>query len=107
MIERGEIDAAIAGGSETLLSPLVYESLVRAGALSRNPDPDRASRPFDVERDGFVMGDGAGILVLERMEHRAQARRVPILARIPRGYGSRADAYHITSPEPSARYEVR
>jgi 3-oxoacyl-[acyl-carrier-protein] synthase II len=105
MIERGEIDAAIAGGSETLLSPLVYESLVRAGALSRNPDPDRASRPFDVERDGFVMGDGAGILVLERIE-RAQARGVPILARI-RGYGSRADAYHITSPEPSARYEVR
>jgi 3-oxoacyl-(acyl-carrier-protein) synthase len=59
MIERGEIDAAIAGGSETLLSPLVYESLVRAGALSRNADVARASRPFDAERDGFVMGDGA------------------------------------------------
>ncbi|HET6274380.1 MAG TPA: beta-ketoacyl-[acyl-carrier-protein] synthase family protein [Candidatus Cybelea sp.] len=105
MIERGEIDAAIAGGSETLLSPIVYESLVRAGALSRNPDPELASRPFDVERDGFVMGDGAGILVLERTE-RAKERNAPILARI-RGYGSRADAYHITSPEPSARYEVR
>ena len=74
MIERGEIEAAIAGGSETLLSPLVYESLVRAGALSRNPDPERASRPFDVERDGFVMGDGAGILVLERLEHAQGAR---------------------------------
>ena len=73
MIERGEIDAAIAGGSETLLSPLVYESLVRAGALSRNDDVDRASRPFDVDRDGFVMGDGAGVLVLERAE-RAAAR---------------------------------
>lgn len=105
MIERGEIDVAIAGGSETLLSPLVYESLVRAGALSRNPDPQRASRPFDVERDGFVMGDGAGMLVLERIE-RAMARDASILARI-RGYGSIADAYHITSPEPSARYEVR
>jgi 3-oxoacyl-[acyl-carrier-protein] synthase II len=105
MIERGEIDAAIAGGSETLLSPLVYESLVRAGALSRNGDVARASRPFDVDRDGFVMGDGAGILVLERAE-RAHARGARILARV-RGYGSVADAYHITSPDPSARYEVR
>ncbi|MGC1382082.1 MAG: beta-ketoacyl synthase N-terminal-like domain-containing protein, partial [Candidatus Baltobacteraceae bacterium] len=72
MIERGEIDAAVAGGTETLLSPLVYESLVRAGALSRNPDAARASRPFDVDRDGFVMGDGAAIVVLERAE-RAEA----------------------------------
>jgi 3-oxoacyl-[acyl-carrier-protein] synthase II len=105
MIERGEIEVAIAGGSETLLAPIVYESLLRAGALSRNPDPDTASRPFDVDRDGFVMGDGAGILVLERAE-RASARKAPILARI-RGYGSIADAYHITSPDPSALYEVR
>jgi len=104
MIERGEIDAAIAGGSETLLSPLVYESLVRAGALSRNSDADRASRPFDVDRDGFVMGDGAAVLVLERAEL-AAARGAEILARI-RGYGSVADGYHITSPDPSAKYEV-
>jgi 3-oxoacyl-[acyl-carrier-protein] synthase II len=104
MIERGEIDAAIAGGSETLLSPLVYESLVRAGALSRNPDVAQASRPFDVDRDGFVMGDGAGILVLERAEH-ATARGASVLARI-RGYGSVADAYHITSPDPSGLYEI-
>ena len=105
MIERGEIETAITGGSETLLSPIVYESLVRAGALSRNPDAASASRPFDVKRDGFVMGDGAGILVLERTE-RARARGARILAHI-RGYGSVADAYHITSPEPSARYEVQ
>src|SRR5580704_575512 len=105
MIERGEIEAAIAGGSETLLSPLVYESLVRAGALSRNTDATRASRPFDVDRDGFVMGDGAAELVLERIE-RATERGARILARI-RGYGSLADAYHITSPDPSATYEVR
>ena len=105
MIERGTIDAAIAGGSETLLSPIVYESLVRAGALSRNPDPARASRPFDLDRDGFVMGDGAAILVLERAERAAQ-RGATILARI-RGYGSLADAYHITSPDPSGEYEVR
>lgn len=104
MIERGEIDAAIAGGSETLLSPLVYESLVRAGALSRNADVSRASRPFDIDRDGFVMGDGAAVLVLERAE-RAAARGARALARI-RGYGSLADAYHITSPDPSAKYEV-
>lgn len=105
MIERGEIETAIAGGSETLLSPIVYESLVRAGALSRNPDARSASRPFDVDRDGFVMGDGAGILVLER-EERARERGAPVLARI-RGYGSVADAYHITSPEPSGQYEVQ
>ncbi|MBV8068122.1 MAG: beta-ketoacyl-[acyl-carrier-protein] synthase family protein [Candidatus Eremiobacteraeota bacterium] len=105
MVERGEVETAIAGGSETLLSPIVYESLVRAGALSRSEDPARASRPFDVDRDGFVMGDGAGILILERLE-RAQARNARILARI-RGYGSVADAYHITSPDPSGRYEVR
>jgi 3-oxoacyl-[acyl-carrier-protein] synthase II len=104
MIERGELDAAITGGSETLLSPLVYESLVRAGALSRNPDVTLASRPFDIERDGFVMGDGAAVLILERIE-RAAARGAKILARI-RGYGSIADAYHITSPDPSATYEV-
>jgi 3-oxoacyl-[acyl-carrier-protein] synthase II len=104
MIERGEIETAITGGSETLLSPIVYESLVRAGALSRNPDPERASRPFDVDRDGFVMGDGAGILVLERAD-RAQARGARVLAHV-RGYGAVADAYHITSPDPSARYEV-
>jgi 3-oxoacyl-[acyl-carrier-protein] synthase II len=105
MIERGEIAAAVAGGTETLLSPLVYESLVRAGALSRNEDAELASRPFDVRRDGFVMGDGAGMLVLERLET-ARARGARILARI-RGYGSLADAHHITSPDPSARYEAQ
>lgn len=103
MIERSEIDVAIAGGTETLLAPVVYESLERAGALSRNTDPARASRPFDRERDGFVMGDGGAILILERTEH-AQARGAGILARV-RGYGSLADAYHITSPDPSAAYE--
>jgi 3-oxoacyl-[acyl-carrier-protein] synthase II len=104
MIERGEIETALAGGTETLLTPLVYESLVRAGALSRNADAQHASRPFDAERDGFVMGDGGAMLVLERVEC-ATRRGAPILARI-RGYGSIADAHHITSPDPSARYEI-
>jgi 3-oxoacyl-[acyl-carrier-protein] synthase II len=104
-IERRESEIAIAGGTETLLAPVVYESLARAGALSRNADPRRASRPFDAGRDGFVMGDGAGILVLENVEH-ALARGARILARV-RGYGAVADAYHITSPDPSARFEIQ
>jgi 3-oxoacyl-[acyl-carrier-protein] synthase II len=104
MIERGEVETAIAGGTEMPLSPLVYESLLRAGALSRNADSQRASRPFDADRDGFVMGDGGAMLVLESVEH-ATRRGTPILARI-RGYGSVADAHHITSPDPSARYEI-
>ena len=105
MIERGEVDVAIAGGTEAVLCALVYESLFRSAALSRNPDPLRASRPFDVESDGFVMGDGAAMLVLESTE-RASARRIPILARI-RGYGSITDGHHISSPEPSARYATQ
>ncbi len=103
-IARGEVDVAIAGGTETLLAPLVYQSLVHAGALSRNPNPALASRPFDAERDGFIMGDGAAILVLEDIEH-ARRRGARVHA-VVRGYGSVADAYHITSPEPSAAYEM-
>jgi 3-oxoacyl-[acyl-carrier-protein] synthase II len=104
MIERGEADYAIAGGTETLLAPVVYESLTYARALSRNEDPDTASRPFDVGRDGFVMGDGAAMLFLERAE-RARDRGARILARV-RGYGSMTDAYHLTAPEPTGRYEA-
>lgn len=104
MIERGEADYAIAGGTETLLAPVVYESLTYARALSRNEDPDTASRPFDVDRDGFVMGDGAAMLFLERAE-RARDRGARILARV-RGYGSMTDAYHLTAPEPTGRYEA-
>lgn len=104
MIERGEAEHAIAGGTETLLAPVVYQSLDRARALSRATDPDKASRPFDVDRDGFVMGDGAAVLVLE---HEASARRrgARVLARV-RGYGSLTDAHHLTAPEPSGRYEA-
>jgi 3-oxoacyl-[acyl-carrier-protein] synthase II len=104
LIERGEAQCAIAGGVETLLAPVVYESLERAGALSRATDPRRASRPFDVERDGFVMGDGGAMLFLEHSEH-ARRRGARALARV-RGYASMADGHHLTAPEPSGRYEA-
>jgi 3-oxoacyl-[acyl-carrier-protein] synthase II len=104
MIERQEINVAIVGGVETLLNAVVYESLVKSGALSRAPDPALASRPFDVDRDGFIMGEGAAVLVLEHVEH-ARRRGVTPRARI-RGYASVADAYHLTSPEPSGEYEA-
>ncbi|HVW70359.1 MAG TPA: beta-ketoacyl-[acyl-carrier-protein] synthase family protein [Steroidobacteraceae bacterium] len=105
MIESGEIEAAIAGGTETLLAGVVYQSLEHAGALSRASDPSCASRPFDVARDGFVMGDGAAVVYLEHIE-RARRRGARVLGRI-RGYGSLADAYHLTAPEPSGRYEAQ
>jgi 3-oxoacyl-[acyl-carrier-protein] synthase II len=104
MIESGEVEYAIAGGTETLLAPVVYQSLDRARALSRTSDPDRASRPFDVERDGFVMGDGAALLLLEH-EGSARRRGARVLARV-RGYGSLSDAHHLTAPEPGGRYEA-
>ncbi|MGH7069244.1 MAG: beta-ketoacyl-[acyl-carrier-protein] synthase family protein [Acetobacteraceae bacterium] len=104
MIERGEADFAIAGGAESLLAPVVYQSLDRAGALSRSADPSTASRPFDVERDGFVMGDGGAVLFLEKLQS-AQARGARVLGRV-RGYASMTDAYHLTAPEPSGRYEA-
>ncbi len=104
MIERGEARCAIAGGVETLLTPVVYASLERAGALSRSADPQRAARPFDVARDGFVMGDGGAMLVLEAASH-ARGRGARVLGRI-RGYASMADGHHLTAPEPSGRYEA-
>lgn len=104
LIERGEVDIAIAGGVDSLLTPVVYHSLARARALSRSTDPNRASRPFDRDRDGFVMGEGAGIVVLERWEH-AHERHQPILARV-RGYGTVSDSHHVTSPEPSGQWEA-
>ncbi len=103
MIERGEVPCAVAGGTETLLAPVVYASLDRAGALSRSEQPERASRPFDIRRNGFVMGEGAAVLFLESATH-ARRRGAEILARV-RGYASLTDAHHLTSPEPSGRHE--
>lgn len=97
MIRRGSADTMIAGASEGALVPLTMAGMNVMGALStRNDDPQTASRPFDRERDGFLMGEGAGILVLESLEH-AQARGADILCEIS-GYGTTDDAYHISAP---------
>ncbi len=96
-IRRGECVAMIAGGAEAAIVPIGIAGFISARALSkRNDEPQRASRPFDAERDGFVMGEGAGILVLERLDF-ALARGANIVAEVA-GYGSTADAFHLTHP---------
>lgn len=97
MIRRGTADVMLAGGAEAAIVPVAMAALNVMGALSaRNEAPQQASRPFDRERDGFVMGEGAGMLVLESLEH-AQARGARILAELS-GYGTSNDAYHISAP---------
>ena len=102
MIQLGEVDVALVGGSEGSLLPIAFAALGNMGALSRrNDDPTHASRPFDRDRDGFVFGEGAGIVVLESMEH-ALARGANILCEVIGG-GMTADAFHISAPEPTGR----
>jgi 3-oxoacyl-[acyl-carrier-protein] synthase II len=97
IIERGAAEMMICGGTEATVTPMGIGGFASMKALStRNDDPAHASRPFDAQRDGFVVGEGAGILILESLEH-AQKRNVPILAEIV-GYGMSGDAYHITQP---------
>jgi len=99
IIEHGDADVMIAGGSEAAVTPMSVGGFAAMRALStRNDEPQRASRPFDKDRDGFVVGEGAGILVLEELEH-AKARGAKILAEIC-GYGMSADAYHMTGIAP-------
>jgi 3-oxoacyl-[acyl-carrier-protein] synthase II len=102
MIQRGEVDVVLAGGSEAPLEPMAFAALGNMGALSkRNDDPTHASRPFDRDRDGFLFGEGAGVVVVESAEH-ALARGATIQAELV-GAALTADAFHISAPEPTGR----
>lgn len=106
IIRRGAADAMVAGGAEAAITPMGVGGFAACRALStRNDEPTKASRPFDALRDGFVIGEGAGVLVLEALEF-AQARGANILAEVV-GYGMSADAYHITQPAPEGRGAAR
>jgi 3-oxoacyl-[acyl-carrier-protein] synthase II len=99
MVRDGLIDVALAGGTEAAVVPLTLAAFAQMQALTRNPDPETASRPFDAERDGFVLAEGATVLILESEEH-ARARSARVYGELA-GYGASADAFHITQPEPS------
>jgi 3-oxoacyl-[acyl-carrier-protein] synthase II len=99
LIQRGDADVMIAGGAEAMLVPLTVAGFCAMKAMStRNDEPERASRPFDADRDGFVCAEGAGILILEALEH-AMAREARIYAEVV-GYGLTSDAHHLTAPDP-------
>lgn len=102
IIRRGGAEVMICGGTEAILHPMVLSGFKNMGAVStRNDEPERASRPFDAGRDGFVAGEGAGVLILESLEH-AQHRRARIYCELV-GYGGTSDAFHITAPEETGK----
>jgi 3-oxoacyl-[acyl-carrier-protein] synthase II len=101
-IRRGDADVMIAGGSEAAITPFAYASFCSMKAMStRNDAPEKACRPFDKGRDGFIMGEGAGVMVLESLEH-AQARGARIYCELA-GYAATCDAFHITQPDPEGK----
>ncbi len=104
-IRRGDAIAMVAGGAEASVTRMTIAAFAASRALSRNNDPETASRPFDLNRDGFVLGEGAGILILEEREH-AEARGATILAELT-AYGQSADAYHVTQPSENGEGAAR
>ncbi|MGC7097628.1 beta-ketoacyl-[acyl-carrier-protein] synthase family protein [Amycolatopsis lurida] len=106
MLKTGEADVVVAGGAEACIAAITMAGFAQARTMStRNDDPERASRPWDVNRDGFVLGEGAGIMVLEREEF-AKARGAKIYGRLS-GIGTSADSYHITGPDPEGTGQAR
>jgi 3-oxoacyl-[acyl-carrier-protein] synthase II len=106
MIEHGDADVVITGGTESAILPVAFAALANMGALSkRNDEPEQASRPFDAERDGFVFGEAAAVLVIEAAEH-AERRGAQVVAEVAGG-GLTGDAFHISAPEPSGEGAAR
>lgn len=100
LIQSGQYDVVIAGASESAITPTIMAGLVKIGAISKNPDARHASRPFDAERDGFVISEAAGVVVLESASFHKVRRNAQSPIAYLRGYGAANDAYHLTAPEP-------